>query len=349
MYKNSITSKVPGDVNRGTEREKQGYIKDLRTLSKGELLDLKNRQELLLHNKNRISKLPDKGAKILKFYEEILGYLKINDDVTQAAELFSELNISAVGKRSLAKMEWNNNHSSSAEIDTIIDSDDDLDDLKPNPLAVLAHSVSTEKKIVLPVAQPSLITDQDLIEIEQLKQDPVEYAAANIIEVDLKRVPGKVNGFLQKVQEKENVSDFRETFDAHSKKLCKKEVISGTKDKFLPFRTTKSNVHDIDKERSRFLRHAKGWDNTAATPPYSTHCPAKLLTLDESIQIQAEKNKMIQEAVNLHAEERLKRRVEINEKLQGVQHDVIDFNVYRSSSESEDEIEPDERFNSDAE
>lgn len=51
MYKHPVLTKVPGDVAYGTEKGKQGYIQDINKLTKSELLDLKERQELLLRNK----------------------------------------------------------------------------------------------------------------------------------------------------------------------------------------------------------------------------------------------------------------------------------------------------------
>lgn len=51
MYKHPTLTKVPGDISRGNEKERQGYIQDITKLSKTELLDLKDRQELLLKNK----------------------------------------------------------------------------------------------------------------------------------------------------------------------------------------------------------------------------------------------------------------------------------------------------------
>ncbi|EDS29998.1 conserved hypothetical protein [Culex quinquefasciatus] len=107
MFKNPPPlSRVPGDPSRSRDSEKQGYIRDISKLSKTELLDLKLRQELLLNNKGRVAKLPDKGAKIRLFYEQIVKQLEAHCNVDRAAELFSELNIASVGKRSLTKLEW---------------------------------------------------------------------------------------------------------------------------------------------------------------------------------------------------------------------------------------------------
>lgn len=62
--------------------------------------------------------------------------------------------------------------------------------------------------------------------------------------------------------------------------------VSPMKEKFLPFRTTKSNVHDPAKEKLR--KKGKHWEITAATPPLIQHQATKMLSLMDSVEIQAE-------------------------------------------------------------
>lgn len=57
---------------------------------------------------------------------------------------------------------------------------------------------------------------------------------------------------------------------------------------FKPYRTTKSNVHDPEKEKLREIRKTKHWENTAATPPLIVHGAAKALDLHESLRLQKE-------------------------------------------------------------
>ncbi|XP_058455906.1 uncharacterized protein LOC131433106 [Malaya genurostris] len=345
MYNPPILTRVPGDITRVTDKEKQGYIQDLTKLTRTELLDLKNRQEMLLANKRRISKLPDKGAKIQKFYEQILNQLDIYKRVDQAAELFSDLNIASVGKKSMTKMEWNGKYSKNVESETLIDSDDDYEDSSIDPLKLLAQSTATNKKIVVLKPEQSLITEQDLKDIEELNHEKLHYADANLIEVDFKQTAEKFGTVLKQLQKTKNSNKAEdENFDAYAIKFCQKELNSDPKKKYLPFKTTRTNVHDPEKEKQRYLQHANIWENTAATPPLNTHGPAQILTLEDSIRIQAEKNKSLEQLMHRYTEERLKRREEIREKvMETIRRDVMPgssgFTTYRDASESGEENE----------
>lgn len=343
MYKKPILTKVPGDVSRGNEKEKQGYIQDIRKLSKTELLDLKDRQELLLKNKARLSKLPDKGAKIENFYKQILQQLQVYENVDRAAEMFSELNIASVGKSSLTNMEWSGKYNGRPDNTDIVDSDDDFDDQNVDPLKILAQSTQLEKKIVLAKPEPTLVTKQDLEDIEQMKQDRTECTAADLVEIDLKKSANKLGSFLKQNQQPKSSM----VLDGHSILLCKKETSMQPKQKFLPFRTTKSNVHDPEKEKQRFLDHSKNWENTSATPPALSHSPAKVLTLEDAIKLQEEKNILIQRAQEEYAEQRLQRRQEIKDKVMStIASDVMpgssQFTTYRDVWESEEEVNEDD-------
>ncbi|XP_058824820.1 uncharacterized protein LOC131685244 [Topomyia yanbarensis] len=345
MYKNPILTKVPGDVTRGLDKEKQGYLQQLSKLSKTELLDLKNRQELLLQNRHRIAKLPDQGAKIKKFYDQILNQLEAYKRVDQAAEMFSELNIASVGKKTMTKMEWNGKYSRDAQSETVIDSDDDYDDSNVDPLHILAQNTASDKKVVILKPPQMLITEQDLKDIEEMKQQKLQCTDANLVEVDLKATVEKFGTVLKKMQKSEaNDSVDEAAFDGYAIKFCQKERNSGPKQKYLPFKTTRTNVHDPAKEKQRYLQHANVWENTAATPPLNAHGPAKLLTLEDSIRIQAEKNKIHEQVMQRYSEDRLKRREEIKEKvLDTIRTDVMPgstgFTTYRDVSDSGEESE----------
>ncbi|XP_062564191.1 uncharacterized protein LOC134227022 [Armigeres subalbatus] len=349
MYKHPILTKVPGDTSRGSAKEKQGYIHDITKLSKTELLDLKERQELLLKNKARISKLPDKGARIEKFYKLILQQLDSHENIERAAEMFSELNIAAVGKSSMAKMEWNGKYNARhGATEDIVDSDDEFDDQNVDPLKVLAQSTHHQKRIIVTKPEPSLVTKQDLADIEQMKQERLESAATDVVEIDIKKSANKMNSFLkqkQPVQQKETGNGT--LLDGHSILLCRKESSMEPKEKFLPHRTTKSNVHDPEKEKLRFLGHLQNWENTSATPPAIAHSPAKVLSLEESIKLQEEKNILLQKAQEQYAEERLQRRQKIKATVRStITNDVMpgssQFTTYRDVWESEEESNEDD-------
>lgn len=58
---------------------------------------------------------------------------------------------------------------------------------------------------------------------------------------------------------------------------------------FKPFKTTKSNVHDVEKEKLRDKSKVnKFWEVTAATPPTVVHGAAKKIDIKESIKLQKE-------------------------------------------------------------
>lgn len=349
MYKHPILTKVPGDISRGSEKEKQGYIQDITKLNKTELLDLKERQELLLKNKARLSKLPDKGTKIETFYKQILQQLKVHDNVDRAAEMFSELNIASVGKSSMAKMEWSGQYNTRPDTTEVVDSDDDFDNETVDPLKILAQSTQHKKKIILAKPEPTLVTQQDLEDIEQMKQEQSECSSADLVEIDVQKSAGILNTFLKQKQQTNDGSLAANgtDLDGHSILLCKKESNMSPKQKFLPFRTTKSNVHDPEKEKQRFLGHSKNWENTSATPPAITHAPAQVLTLEESIKLQEEKNILIQKAQEQYAGERLQRRQEIKESVRStIANDVMpgssQFTTYRDVWESEEEMNEDD-------
>ncbi|XP_001848813.2 uncharacterized protein LOC6039157 [Culex quinquefasciatus] len=336
MFKNPPPlSRVPGDPSRSRDSEKQGYIRDISKLSKTELLDLKLRQELLLNNRGRVAKLPDKGAKIRLFYEQIVKQLEAHSNVDRAAELFSELNIASVGKRSLTKLEWSGQLGGGREDDGV-DSDDEEE---TDPLKILAQSTHTEKVVLVAKPEPSLITEQDLKDIEELKQEQqVECAPAELIEVDVAKSVGKLSSILEKRQQ----AVANELYDGHAIYICNKERSTAQKSKYLPFRTTKTDVHQPDKEKTRHEKHLKSWENTAATPPSLKHSPTKLLTLEEGVMLQAEKNKLLEDTRRLYAEDRLKQHEEIRRKvLETVQNDVMPgssgFTTYRDASSGEED------------
>lgn len=82
--------------------------------------------------------------------------------------------------------------------------------------------------------------------------------------------------------------------------VSKVEKPADEKDKkrepFKPYKTTRSNVHDPDKEKQR--KQHKNWEVTAATPPPIVHSAVKFINLNESLKIQKEQAEKLQ-VVNL--------------------------------------------------
>ncbi|XP_014370911.2 DNA-directed RNA polymerase II subunit GRINL1A [Papilio machaon] len=105
---------------------------------------------------------------------------------------------------------------------------------------------------------------------------------------------------------------------------------------YKPFKTTKSDVHNPEKEIQR--KKHKHWEVTAATPPPIVHGPAKVLSLEESLKLQKEYNVHLKEIEVQHAAEKLLSRTGI--KMASIS-DVSKFGKYReagsdNSAESSD-------------
>lgn len=80
-----------------------------------------------------ISRLPDKGEKIISFHGKILKELECRNEVEEMANLLSRLNIASEGKAAMSKLEWTGKYNDKDDEGTKIvelDSDDEEDPLK---------------------------------------------------------------------------------------------------------------------------------------------------------------------------------------------------------------------------
>jgi DNA-directed RNA polymerase II subunit GRINL1A len=121
--------------------------------------------------------------------------------------------------------------------------------------------------------------------------------------------------------------------DGHASYLCGMECSnkSPEKPKFLPHKTTKSDVHDPGKEKLR--KQNKYWENTAATPPLIQHCAAKLLTLNESIELEQNQREKLKKISNEQASERLKAK-QNRSKIYGDLVQAENFGHYRCTEQN---------------
>lgn len=183
------------------------------------------------------------------------------DEVQKAAELFSDLNIASTGQEKLTTLEWTGKLDREDRGEAILDSDDDEE---TDPLKIIAQGYTADKIVKYVKPERSLITEQDLKEIESFDRE-------------------KHNGSVCS----EASSTHSIELEPHALYLIEKTVDHPlTTDKFLPHKTTKSNVHDPEKEKLR--KRGKYWENTAATPPPIMHSGTKMLSLQESIEVQAD-------------------------------------------------------------
>ncbi|XP_017112169.1 uncharacterized protein LOC108135805 [Drosophila elegans] len=295
-------SRIPG-----TSQLKEQHSKDLKTLSYVQLLEIKDRQSNFLSFKKRLQRLPDKGKRLQESYDKLLEEIKRRDEVEEATRMLSGLNIAAKGKIALNNLEWNGrNTDEGAHVDDILDSDDEVE---MDPLRIIAQGTMHEKKVKVIPPPASLITAEDLADIEEFKKpaDSPDSALAGhsdtsslpaeIIAIDASQVAAKLS--------KEQAPD------QHSLYLIDKtetSVNAPSREKFMPFRTTKSNVHDPDKERVR--KKGKHWEVTAATPPLIQHKEVQLVPLAESATLQMDYMQRLKEVRIQQAEQRLARHKE---------------------------------------
>lgn len=235
--------------------------------------------------RKRLLQLPDKGKRLQESYDKLLDEIRKRDEVEQATRLLSGLNIAEKGKVALSNLEWNGRTADEgAHVDDILDSDDELE---MDPLKIIAQGTMHEKKVKVIPPSASLITAEDLAEIEDFKKptDSPDSALhdhsdtsslpAEIIEVDASIVAAKLGK--------------EEPLEQHARYLIDKTEVNinpSAREKFKPFRTTVSNVHDPDKERKR--KKGKYWEVTAATPPLIQHKEVQLVPLAESASLQVD-------------------------------------------------------------
>ncbi|KAI4497081.1 hypothetical protein M0802_007827 [Mischocyttarus mexicanus] len=312
MYQKNIIKKIPGNLPPPTKKENQGYIDNLANKSKIELEELLERQNKLLANKKFISMLPDKGEKIKMFRNKLLNQLDHQKEIDKAAVLLSRLNIASEGKAAMNELEWTGICPKEIHKNQIVELDSD--DEEENPLKILAQPTGTgvhKKKVIHLQPIEPLIKPEDLDEIESFKNE--EKTSSKLVHVKY---------LIDKVEK------------SPEKNQIKKEP-------FKPYKTTKSNVHDPEKEKNR--KYIKNYAVTAATPPHIVHGAAKSLNLSESLQLQREQVEKLQDIQAKYAVERLTQRLGLH-NIGCVPENVGDYRLPKeiednsSSSESEDEI-----------
>ncbi|KAM8704274.1 hypothetical protein ACLKA7_008815 [Drosophila subpalustris] len=298
-------SRIPG-----TLQVKEKHTKDLKSLMYHELLEMKDRQSNLLASKKRLQQLPDKGKRIQESYEKLLAEIQRRNDVEEAAHLLGELNIASKGKVKLNNLEWHGRSlaDDSSHVDDVLDSDDEQE---IDPLRIIAKGTMHERQVKVLPPPATLITAEDLADIASFgsataspdsaladqsissSKENSELVPAEIIEIDAATLVAKRSP---------------ET-DPHALYLIGKTEVHASpteREKFKPFRTTVSNVHDPDKERIR--KKGKYWENTAATPPLIQHREIQLVPLTESANLQVNFMQKVKELRVEQAEQRLARQ-----------------------------------------
>lgn len=228
----------------------------------------------LLRLSKRLHQLPDKGKRLLDSYAKLLEEIKRRDEVEEATRLLSGLNIVEKGKVALNNLEWNGKTmDEGAHVDDILDSDDEVE---MDPLRIIAQGTMHEKRVKVLPPPASLITAEDLADIEEFKKPPT-YSPDSALagHSDTSSQPAELSQEQRLEQHALYLIDITEG-----------HVNPAAREKFRPFRTTTSNVHDPDKERVR--KKGKHWEVTAATPPLIQHKEVQLVPLAESATLQVD-------------------------------------------------------------
>lgn len=191
------------------------------------------------------------------------------NEMNTAAKLFSELNIADKGKPALANMEWHGKYNGNLNNEVApLDSDDDPDEV--DPIKLLAQSRDTKKVLIVEI-EPTLITANDLADVKSFAEDK---AKGSISTSDV------------------NTEAERQPLEPHALNMCDIEKRHDkNKVKFLPHKTTVSNVHSVEREKAR--KHGKHWEITAATPPMMRNSEVKVLTLMESMAVQQQQKEAL--------------------------------------------------------
>lgn len=259
-----------------------------------------------MHCRFRLLKLPDKGERIQKLHDNIVNEINSRNEIDRAAALFSELNIVEKGVKAVTQMEWNGGKLKGDQVlvaAETLDSDDD-ENGEFDPLKIIAQS--RETKLVKVTKPPkSLITEADLQDIKSIeeanknnKSKNCEKSTSITTESD-ETDANKTSDSIELEPHAYNVMKKDKAFDENA-------II---KEKFLPFRTTTSDAHSVVKEKQR--KHGKYWEITAATPPSLRNNAAKLISLQESIDMERQHKEKLREQIEKQAGERLETRKKI--------------------------------------
>lgn len=263
---------------------------------------------IFLACRSRLSQLADQGARIQSLFDRIELEIDSRNEIERAAAMFSDLNVAAKGLKTVTQMEWNGGKAATSDLVAGGASDDEADDdQNADPLQIIAQSRAQTKIIKVEKAVPSLITAADLEEIKSFGLE-LEPHALYVCEKD-------------------------KTGDGHS---------NVTPKKFLPHKTTKSDVHSVAKEKERVT--GKHWEVTAATPPVLRNSEAKVLTMIESIEIERKHKEELKQLQEKQATERLESRKKLiseNIELLPAGVDLNDpnklFQTYRSKGALDDD------------
>ncbi|XP_065212476.1 DNA-directed RNA polymerase II subunit GRINL1A-like [Planococcus citri] len=268
-----VIKKIPGKPAR-FPNEKDGYV-DLSAMSKLELVDLLERENRLLKNKNFICKLPDKGEKIKNFRSKVETELKKREEQDNLCNLISNLSVNE-SKAALSKLEWTGACDSADDGKMGKDAENAIEN-EADPLQILATHSSTnvsQKKLLKVEESHTLVKPSDIADVTE----------NNAVNLDV---------------------------DLYAQHLCRffdKNKGENTEKKFYPNRS-------LNKTFKKSTSNHKEPELSSAYVPKHISGQTKLISLEESIIVHQEQLKHLKEIEMNNAVGRLMQKCTVKTKL----------------------------------
>ncbi|XP_034253891.1 DNA-directed RNA polymerase II subunit GRINL1A [Thrips palmi] len=304
----SIIKKVPGKLV-PLPKEKDVYMGDLSKKSVAELKELLERQVRILSNKSLVNKLADKGSKATELKERIEKELQSRDDVNKAANL-----LSAMSLNQLNALEWTGHCTPGLRYKhPTHESVTNIDYEETDPLKILvSHSGTTDHQKHLRILKPeaSLIKPEDLIVSDEDHNDEniqrvesKQDKESDVIRNETSDPQENKEKWEQKFSPTFPLPDEPEPF-AHF--ICERYGHKEAKERFKPNKPLKPFTGSFPlKPTGRVSSKPKRWEETNVTPPLPLHPDTKLLSIEESLELQREQNQKLKEVQMRHAAEKL--------------------------------------------
>lgn len=325
--------------------QKQGYLGDISSKSTTELMDLLSRQDKILRKTKFVESLPDKGAKVRAFYEKLQQLIlernpdmDISDysDITSAAKPVSQHQADIITDVIENKQKQSETDCFSPEtVEYVTNVGMDMKGKEQNQTEALI----TNSDINSSQRNNGSEVEMDTVSVTTESNNPINVKDSNL-EESLKnmKISGEVSAMDRVEREK--------TTNAYSKALQNASEIH------IPLKPNnnlkKTRVSDLPREY-KFKSRDKDRispvspqvvEESAATPPNYKHKESKLISINESLNLQIEQKVKQEELQARHAAEKLSQRLGV--KMDAYNPEGVDMS-YRNQEEeevdSDDELE----------
>lgn len=306
----SVIKKVPGKLV-PIPKDKDVYMGDLSKKSIVDLKELLERQNRILSNKSLLNKLADKGSKATELKIRIERELKSRDEVEKTASLLSAMSLSQ-----LNALEWTGHCtpglSSKRRTDELASN---VEYEETDPLKIFAsHSGTTGQKKLQRTQKPegSLIKPEDLIgcgddgDASEIIIQTVELK--HVEEADVIKNVTSESEEVKVISEKKlsSATPHPDEPEPYAHFICERYGHKDAKERFKPNKPLKPFTGSFPlKPTGRVSSKPRRWEETNVTPPLALHLDTKLLSIEESLELQREQNQKLKEVQMRHAAEKL--------------------------------------------